>query len=364
MAAVLSALWPALLFPGRDPYELRLFDADGVRFTAICDQPDLLAATSEAASRDGWTVYATLNPVSPELVPRHVWNQLRPVHLGGTARDRDIARRLQFFLDIEPERPSGVGTTVDQLAAARTLADMIVEDLRALGWEPLAIVCSGNGYHIRYRLDLRADDGGLIKYVLTALAHRYSNAVQGIKVDASVSNRARLARVPGTTNRKGRGGPETPHRMCEIVQLNPNAAIVSEAQLHAIAAKASKRGPAPAASKPQTQLILPSQFNLEKFIAARLPHAVGPDSYDGGRRWTLPCPWKGSDDRPAFIIERSSEDVQAGCLQADCRQSGKSWPDLYALFDERYAAQLASEQRRQGMPAAIANEWRRHGRRK
>ena len=362
--AALKLLWPGTLFPGCNPYEIRLFDAGGVRHTALVDDPEEIAAVAEDAARDDWTVYATLNPVRSDLVPREQWNTFRPVRFGGTARDRDIARRLQFFLDIEPDRPSGVGTTADQLAAARTLAELIADELRPLGLEPLAVVCSGNGYHVRYRVDLPADDGGLVKRVLAAVAHWYSGVVPGVKVDASVSNAARLARIPGTVNLKGDGSPERPHRLCEVVDLNSDAAAVTAAQLNAVA----DEGPAPAvavtAPKPSIGPAGGGLFDLENFISAHLPDAAGPEPYDGGRKWVLPvCPWDAShDNAAAFVIERPGGVIQAGCLHDSCRDW--HWPDLRALFDRRYAVRLATKKRLQRMPAAIAKEWRRHGHRK
>jgi len=64
----------------------------------------------------------------------------------------------------------------------------------------LAKDAAGNGAQLLYRVDLPADDGGLVQRCLQALQPCSTNDVH---VDLSVHNPARICRLPGTWNRKG-----------------------------------------------------------------------------------------------------------------------------------------------------------------
>ena len=137
------------------------------------DDPGRIAYDTAALAPHGVEMYVTLSPVCGEFAARHPMNVERPAHRGGSIGDADIARRTRLLIDIEPDRASGQGSTDAQLAAAGRLADRVEEHLTALGWPLLARVCSGNGFHLYYRIDLPAEDDGLVKRVLKALAARF-----------------------------------------------------------------------------------------------------------------------------------------------------------------------------------------------
>ena len=376
--------WADVLTVRGDVHELRAFFGGKPFRAGRFDDPAALEAEARVLAAHRAEVYLTLNPLVAEFFSRHPLNETRSPERGGSVGDRHVLRRRPIFIDIEPERPSGTDTTHAQLAAARVLADGIAADLKTLGWELLALVCSGNGYHLRYRVDLPADDGRLVKRVLAALAHWYGDAVPGVKVDCGVFNASRLARVMGALNRKGNGGPETPHRMCELLLSDPAAAVVAEQQLGAVAdespspADARGIGRARCASNgvqtPSRGVRVPgfepwAGLDVACFVASRFPDANGPRPYGDGRIRVLPVrPWNPTHDNAAsYVIEYPAGSGKKRGLVARCHHDGcvdRDWQDFWALFDERYAARLAVEKRRRGMPTPIANEWRRHGRRK
>jgi hypothetical protein len=75
----------------------------------------------------------------------------------------------------------------------------------------------GRSWLILYKIDLPADDGGIIKKCLEALALRFDD--ERAKVDQSVFNPARIWKLYGTFNRKGDSLPERPHRLARILEL-------------------------------------------------------------------------------------------------------------------------------------------------
>ena len=76
---------------------------------------------------------------------------------------------------------------------------------------------SGNGYHLLYRIDLPAADGGLVERVLKSLAARFDN--EHVKIDQSVYNPARICKLPGTMARKGDHTEARPHRRAKLLEV-------------------------------------------------------------------------------------------------------------------------------------------------
>lgn len=181
-------------------------------------------------------IYVTLNPVAPALLARAA-NRIQP-RARETSQDKDVARRRWLLIDVDPVRPAGVSATDEELARARKRTDAIATYLHGLEWPAPIRAMSGNGYHLLYRIDLPADDDGLIKSVLAGLADRFGDG--GVAVDRSVHNPARIVKVIGTMARKGddlrgiAGLPDRPHRRSELMQVPDTIEIVPESMLRAV----------------------------------------------------------------------------------------------------------------------------------
>lgn len=217
-------------------------------FDAIEKAADEIAALDRAAIAPG--IYVTLNPVSPSLLARSA-NRIRP-RARETTQDKDVLRRRWLLVDIDPIRPSGVSATDSELDKARKTADRIRTELAGAGWPEPIMVMTGNGYHLLYRIDLPADDGGLVKAVLAALADRFSDDT--VAIDRAVHNPARIVKVVGTVSRKGddlRGAPgleDRPHRRAELVAVPEQLAAVPEERLRAVADAKNRPDDAPRAT--------------------------------------------------------------------------------------------------------------------
>lgn len=204
-------------------------------FDAVEKAADEIAALDCAAIAPG--IYVTLNPVSPSLLARSA-NRIKP-RARETTQDKDILRRRWLLVDIDPIRPAGVSSTNNELALALERARAIADHLASIGWPATIIAMSGNGYHLVYRIDLPADDGGLVKAVLAALADHFTD--DDVAVDHSVHNAARIVKVAGTMSRKGddlRGAPgleDRPHRRAEIIAVPEKLAAVPGDCLRAVA---------------------------------------------------------------------------------------------------------------------------------
>jgi Protein of unknown function (DUF3987) len=174
-------------------------------------------------------IYVTLNPVIPALLARRV-NRLEYVKNDETTKDQHIVRRRWLLVDVDADRPSRISATNAEKEASHKKAREIHDYLKGRGWR-LQVADSGNGYHLLARIDLPCDDGKLLEQVLAALANRFDG--DGVKIDPSVHNEARIARLYGTLAAKGDNTEERPHRLSKIL-LAPLLVKVTAEQLQAL----------------------------------------------------------------------------------------------------------------------------------
>ncbi len=199
-----------LLFEPGDVFEVRApgcRDRPDAKYAYTCSgyftfdtldrAADEIAALDRSAVAPG--IYVTLNPVAPALLARSA-NRIKP-RARETTQDKDVVRRRWLLIDIDPVRPAGVSSTDTELALATERARAVADHLTDSGWPAPIVVMSGNGYHLLYRLDLPANDEGLVRRVLEAIAHRFDDGT--VAVDRSVHNPARIVKVVGTVSRKG-----------------------------------------------------------------------------------------------------------------------------------------------------------------
>jgi hypothetical protein len=240
--AIISAL--KLLYQPGDVFEIRVLDAErpGFRrphiesgyfdYAHIADVPQTLAEITTAMG-----VYITMNPVNPALLARSA-NRLKTARRNETTSDTDIVCRRWLLIDIDPARPAGISATDAEKELAFDKAMEVSEGLASMGWPTPVVVDSGNGYYLLYRIDLSADDGGLVHRCIQALQ---PVADESVHVDLSVANPSRICRLPGTWNRKGDDMTDRPHRPSEIMDAPDAPQAVTGALLEALAATLAPR---------------------------------------------------------------------------------------------------------------------------
>ncbi len=239
--ALLRAGWDALVEPGA-VHEVRVprTRRGPARFWGVAsgyfdDPAAFVTAVVGITGLDAEGVYLTLNPVAPALLARAA-NRLvagRPP----TSADADVLRLRRLLVDVDPVRPSGISATDEERHDALAVRDAVRHYLRdAAGWpHAVAVVESGNGGALLYRLDLPNDPEhrDLLRRVLGALATLFST--DRVKVDAATSNAARLTKALGTVAAKGDDLPDRPWRLA-TGRVNPHPRAVSSAHLAAVAA--------------------------------------------------------------------------------------------------------------------------------
>jgi hypothetical protein len=296
-------------------------------------------AACDVDKRKAVGVYVTLNPCNPALLSRA--NNRMVDWPKATTTDAEIIRRRWLFIDIDPTRPSGIGSTDDEKQTAKTLAADIEEILRGRGWPFPLLVDSGNGCYLLYRVDLPNDDE------TTALLKRFYAGLNGLlgtydpskphsKLDLSVFNAARILRIGGTLNRKGDSTQDRPHRPCVYHEPDPDCPVnvVPIERINDVAELAKKE--TTDSSKPSHngngRSHHSNRFEFRRLDVPRyLDHfrvAFKTKEVDGGTAFLVQCP---HDQNHGGNGETAVYQADDGQLTFECKHnscSGRRWSDF------------------------------------
>jgi hypothetical protein len=230
--AQLEAIW----IPG-GLRELRILGTSQGTVAGFFDDPQALAEA--AAPFNGRAqLYMTANLVDPAL-PRqlkHAINRLvvKPKGLTGNA---DILRRVMAFIDVDPVRGPHLSATDAEHRAALDRVEAICAWLiaRECPADALLTIDSGNGAYALPRIDLpnTPEAAQLVARFTRAIAEHFTDAV--VKVDGSVTNAARIMKLPGTLAMKGPNTSDRPHRRAGILFVPAVHAPIPESPLREIA---------------------------------------------------------------------------------------------------------------------------------
>lgn len=214
----LRSWWRAMVKSG-DVHEVRLPKTRrgphrlyGVASGYFDEEDAFVTALAAIGGEDAEGVYLTLNPVNPALLAR-ASNRLqdgKPV----TTTDADITKRRHLLIDIDPDIPTGVSATDTERQIALDRRDAIYDALTEMGWPPpVAILSTGNGGGLVYRVrgENTPEAAQLIGRVLNGIKSAFHG--DGVKIDTTVHNAARIAKVAGTISAKGDDLPDRPWRV-------------------------------------------------------------------------------------------------------------------------------------------------------
>lgn len=274
-------------------------------------------------------VYFTLNPLNPEVLARRC-NRTDWADEGELAKDKDVLARRWLLVDADPVRDPHVSATDVEKGRALDTARAVRAFLGGRGWPDPVLGDSGNGYHLLYRVDLPADDGGLVKRALEALAARFDT--ECVTIDRSVHNPGRICKLPGTLARKGDSTDDRPHRRARLLEIPDPCVPVPRERLDSLASEA----PAPAAPPVPPHVPAGDRGTSGRF-AARLcvdrwladrgvafrakpePDARGRTVYVLGA-----CPFDpGHADPDACVMQAPDGALSAHCFHNGC--AGRGW---------------------------------------
>jgi hypothetical protein len=305
--------------PG-DVFEVRILGAPRAGTVAgYFDDASVAAAAIAKYDGNATGVYLTLNPANSDLMAR-AKNRLQEWAKYAT-KDDDVQRRRWLLVDVDYHRPSGISATDDEIEKAHAVALRVRSYLEdECAWPDCAFVHSGNGYHLLYRVDL---DGGtesrdLVKRVLSSLAELFDEK-NGVQIDTTVYNAARISKVPGTWACKGDDLPDRPHRRSQVIEWPEQMYVVSQSGLLHVGGPAKR----PAATAQTTGGNgSGSTFDVEDFMRDHGLHVRKHKRESGGDLWELEvCPFNVEHDKGEAFVTRAA----SGALLAGCHHNGCTW---------------------------------------
>jgi hypothetical protein len=139
-----------------------------------------------------------------------------------------------------------------------------------------------------------------------------------VGIDKTVFNAARIWKLYGTVSCKGDDTSERPHRVSKIIRAPEVLDVVPRELLDALASIA----PGQESSQANTWATFrgDGHFELGEWIKASRLDAIGPEPWQGGRKWIFKtCPWNPDHtNRSAFIIQQPGGAIAAGCHHDGC----------------------------------------------
>ncbi len=284
---------------------------------------DAIRAISTIRSALGF--YITLQVCHPDLLGR-IYNKLQKQKKDFSTGDQHILRYKWLAIDCDPERLSQISSTDEQHERALSHSRHIKKVLAELGFgEPLE-GDSGNGAHLLYRIDLEntPENIDLLKRTLEGLATRFD--IEGLHIDQTVFNPARIWKLYGTLACKGDDTPKWPHRLSRIVAIPASLQTVSRKLLEQIAVSAT------VVTTPLPKYENGDAFDLEGFIRKHSIDTFEREIYRGGYRWILKqCPFCQESDRGACLFLTPSGAAAFRCQHNRC--NGKEWQDFRVYFE-------------------------------
>jgi hypothetical protein len=315
------------LHPVGEVFEVRIPGTRQGVLAGYFDSAELAAkAVADADARNGAAgIYHTLNPIDPRLLARSC-NRLQP-NTRSTTSDGDVARRTRLFVDLDPVRPADISATDEEHRAAIERGDEVLAFLEGCGFINPLVGDSGNGVNLIYEIHLPNDDTSrlLVERVLKALDLLFTD--DRVKIDTTVSNAARIAKVYGTMACKGDDTTKRPHRRSKLLQLPKPWKTTPREALEIVAAMLpmEERRPELRGSAMQFDL---GAFILENQIAV---HHTKP--YDGGTCYVLRhCLFDDAHTGTcAMLLQRGNGQLGYRCFHESCQRY--HWHDIRMKYE-------------------------------
>lgn len=310
-----------LLFEPGQVTELRVLKTKRGTVSGYFDDLDKMARAAASLSGKSPGVYATLNPVNPDLLSRAA-NRVEPF-ARDTTLDSHITRRRFFPIDFDAGRPAGISSTDEEHAAAIEMARECRRWLTEGGWPEPILADSGNGAHLLYQIDLPAEDERRVELGLKALAEEFSN--EQTTVDTGNFNPARIWKVYGTLVAKGDSLPERPHRIARILEAPETFVCVPVELIDTLIATIPEPQPAQPGGG--------QSFDLETFISQHGLQVAVDKNGNGRRRLVLEiCPFNPAhNDRSACIFQWPDGRLGFKCHHPACADN--HWRQLRELLE-------------------------------
>jgi hypothetical protein len=274
---------------------------------------------------NGANCYATFNTLDPLIYARAPGRFVDSPE--ATTSDSSVVSLDELLIDADPVRPTGVGSTDEQVETAELIAAAIVDWLEGFGITATVQAFSGNGMHVRVMLESLPNTPAnvdLLKRVTEAIADRFSTPT--IKIDRKVFNPSRISRIAGPVCRKGEPTDIQPHRLARIIHDRSDEPPATRAQLEAIAGPPALKAPQ---REPSRRLNGHGTATDSRELVDRVVSALGMayrERDEGGTTKLIfdRCPFDENHKDAAVWIDASGK-ITANCFHDSCAGRNEWW---------------------------------------
>jgi hypothetical protein len=318
-----------LLHEPGEIFEVRIPKTKAGTVSGYFNDTTIAAALIAKESGKHQAIYATVNPITPALLAR---NENRLTVSQTTTTDSEIARRRWFLLDLDPVRPAGISSTDSEVLESQARAETIIDWLSSIGWPEPIQACSGNGWHVMYRVDEPNDDETRINFemALKMLSSIFSDP--RVAVDVTVFNASRVWKVYGTLSAKGSSTTDRPHRIAYLAKLPKEMICVTTDQIDNVA-----RPLRDAKSEEYKDMAGEYITDMVKFLTDRgitvTSNAPRPMFGNEGQKWIISrCPFDHNHKDPMVGLANNRPVFR--CLHNSC--SAYRWKEFREKIDPNF----------------------------
>lgn len=315
-------------FHPSDLFEVRVINGTKRKpLSGFFKDADTLIKALDTVDLRGANVYFTLNSIDEDLYSRAQHDKF--VLGGNGTEDPDVDGINWLFIDLDPERKTGISSTNEELQGAFDLAKKIYMFLKDYGFEEPVKAVSGNGAHLLYKISLSGNEENkrLVEKCLKALSMLFDT--DNIKVDTTNFNPSRVCKLYGTLAQKGANTEKRPHRMSRIIGDVRECKITDKAFLEKLAAELPEETPQQPTSYNNYK---PSEFDIENWMDKHGLRYTA-KTWNGGVKYILDeCPFDSSHKAPDSMITKSASGaIGFKCLHNHCQHY--HWRELRLKYE-------------------------------
>ena len=325
----------ALEVLGNGLYEIRVLSSKGTE-SMYTKKLGSLNNKIEKVSDGRTNIYFTLNELNPALYSRPQREDFKRDSKMPTTSDNDIVSYRWLLIDLDPKRPSGVASSIEEKHRAHVMSAEIYNALLEFGVPQNSIIAadSGNGYHVLVRVDFPStkENTELVKQFLTSLDFLFSD--EYTQVDMKNFNPSRITKCYGTVAHKGMNTEERPHRRSNLLAVPDEIEVCDKSLIEKVANMMPKEVSEPSRRNSYQRSDFDANKFIDDFVAKHgiLIHKV--TVANGVRRMILDeCPFDSNHKRDAMIGVADNKPFFT-CFHSSC--SDKHWREFRLLYEPNF----------------------------
>ena len=319
--------WHLFKNDGKELCEIRCLDGQNTYSGYYHSAENIIRDITPLYDLPNMQFYFVLNTINEACYDRQQHERLerKPKN---TTSDNDIAGRDFLLLDFDPIRPSGIGSTNEELELAHKKALQVFRYLKDQGFSQPIVTQSGNGWHLYYKVQLSKsiENTKLVERFLKALSMLFSDEKVG--VDTSVHNLSRITKLVGTYAKKGANTAEHPWRLSKIVKYPETVEPTPKAYIEKIANLYPDEQPKPTKENNYGR----ERFDIVNFLNKHNIEYKAVKTSLGTRYLLEHCPFDHNHTHgDAMVFQHDNGGLAFSCFHASCQHY--SWSDFRLMFE-------------------------------